>query len=221
MSWPSPSPSRSSPSLASGGIDQLIAQAPTDAWQTLSCGNGAKGPRVYDGAAAKLPVNLVFDPEPAPHHRWVPARRRLSDPSETAYNLAYAPVDAGIAELARVAGSRWAIEECFQAVKNECGLDQYEVRRYPGWYRHITLALLAHALLVAMTAQDPRKGGRGNGSSGLVPLIVAEVRRLLDLAHPPRPGTGHPRGGSTGPAGADATGPSPAAARTSAAASIG
>lgn len=141
-------------------IDQLIAEAPADAWQTLSCGDGAKGPRVYDWAAAKLPVNLVFDPDPPTHHRWVLARRSLSDPGELAYYLAYAPVDAGIAELARVAGSRWAIEECFQAAKNECGLDEYEVRRYVGWYRHITLAMLAHAFLtvLAAQAQDTAKG---------------------------------------------------------------
>ncbi|MFE4335193.1 hypothetical protein ACFRQM_39060 [Streptomyces sp. NPDC056831] len=66
------------------------------------------------------------------------ARRSLSDPTEIAYYLAHAPVGIEIDELARIAGSRWAVEECFQAAKNECGLDEYEVRRYPGWYRHIT-----------------------------------------------------------------------------------
>ncbi|WP_123628611.1 IS701 family transposase [Streptomyces sp. SAI-097] len=130
-------------------IDQLIEDAPADAWQRLSSGDGAKGPRVYDWAAAKLPANIIFDPDPPTHHRWVMARRSLSDPGE----LAYAPVGAEIAELARIAGSRWAIEECFQTAKNECGLDQYEVRRYPGWYRHITLAMLAHAVLTALAAQ--------------------------------------------------------------------
>ncbi|WP_406503360.1 IS701 family transposase [Streptomyces sp. NBC_00212] len=134
-------------------IDELIDDAPADAWQTLSCGNGAKGPRVFDWAAAKLPVNIVFDPDPPTHHRWVMARRSLSDPSELAYYLAYAPVDADLGDLARIAGSRWAVEECFQAAKNECGLDEYEVRRYVGWYRHITLAMLAHALLTALAAQ--------------------------------------------------------------------
>jgi SRSO17 transposase len=141
-------------------IDQLIEDAPADAWQRLSCGDGAKGPRVYDWAAAKLPANLIFDPDPPTHHRWVMARRSLSDPGELAYYLAYAPVGIELAELVRVAGSRWAIEECFQAAKNECGLDQYEVRRYIGWYRHITLAMLAHAFLAALAAQadDAAKG---------------------------------------------------------------
>ncbi len=81
------------------------------------------------------------------------ARRSLSDPGEIAYYLAYAPVGVEIAELVRVAGSRWAIEECFQTAKNECGLDEYEVRRYIGWYRHITLSMLAHAVLTALAAQ--------------------------------------------------------------------
>jgi SRSO17 transposase len=86
-------------------------------------------------------------------HRWVLARRSIAHPDEIAYYLAYAPADTSVAELVRIAGSRWAIESCFQSAKNECGLDQYEVRRYPGWYRHITLAMLAHAFLAAMAAQ--------------------------------------------------------------------
>lgn len=141
-------------------IDQLIEEAPEDAWQRLSCGDGAKGPRVYDWAAAKLPANIIFDPDQPTHHRWVMARRSLSDPSELAYYLAYAPTGVEVAELARVAGSRWAVEECFQAAKNQCGLDEYEVRRYVGWYRHITLAMLAHAFLavLAARAQDTARG---------------------------------------------------------------
>jgi SRSO17 transposase len=61
-------------------------------------------------------------------------------------------------ELVRIAGTRWAIEECFQAAKNECGLDQYDVRRYVGWYRHITLAMLAHAFLAATAHRARGKG---------------------------------------------------------------
>nr|WP_255253758.1 IS701 family transposase [Streptomyces avermitilis] len=141
-------------------MDQLVEGASDDAWQTISCGNGAKGPRVYDWAAARLPANFIFDPDPSIHHRWVLARRSLSGPSELAYYLAYAPVGVEIAELARVAGSRWAVEECFQAAKNQCGLDEYEVRHYVGWYRHITLAMLAHAFLAVLAARalDAAKG---------------------------------------------------------------
>ncbi|WP_051808139.1 IS701 family transposase, partial [Streptomyces sp. NRRL F-2664] len=128
-------------------IDELIAEAPEEAWQRISCGDGAKGPRVYDRASARLPAIGFFDGDEPTHHRWVLARRSLTRPAEIAFYFAYAPVACTVADLARVAGMRWAIEECFQAAKNECGLDQYEVRRYVGWYRHVTLAMLAHAFL--------------------------------------------------------------------------
>jgi SRSO17 transposase len=85
-----------------------------------------------------------------------PTQRQQAD--EIAYYLAYAPLETRVQELVRVAGARWAIEECFQAAKNECGLDEYEVRRYVGWYRHITLAMLAHAFLAAMAAAAIERG---------------------------------------------------------------
>ncbi len=146
-------------------IDQRIDEAPGDAWQRLSCGDGAKGPRVYDWAAAKLPADIIFDPDPPAHHRWVMARRSLSDPADLAYYLAYAPVGAEIADLVHIAGSRWAIEECFHAAKNECGLDEYEVRRYAGWYRHTTLAMLAHAVLTSIAAQPQAGGDAAKGAA--------------------------------------------------------
>ncbi|MFD5995910.1 IS701 family transposase [Streptomyces bacillaris] len=133
-------------------IDELIAQAPEDAWQRISCGDGAKGPRAYDWASAKLPAIGFSDGDTPTHHRWVLARRSLTRPDEISYYFAYAPLACTVADLARVAGTRWAIEECFQAAKNECGLDEYEVRRYIGWYRHITLAMLAHAFLAGLAA---------------------------------------------------------------------
>ncbi|WP_405984223.1 IS701 family transposase [Streptomyces sp. NBC_00872] len=139
-------------------IDALIAEAPDDAWQHLSCGDGAKGPRVYDWAAAELPVIDIFAGDTPTHRRWVLARRSPARPDEIAYYLAYAPYGTTVEDLVRIAGSRWAIEECFQAAKNECGLDQYEVRRYVGWYRHITLVMLAHAFLAAMAAAETERG---------------------------------------------------------------
>lgn len=93
------------------------------------------------------------------------ARRSLSDPSEIAYYLAYASVEVELAGLVRVVSSRWAIEECFQAAKNECGLDEYEVRRYIGWYRHISLAMLAHAVLTALAAQADNEAAKGAAES--------------------------------------------------------
>ncbi|MFC5150097.1 hypothetical protein ACFPP6_36470, partial [Streptomyces aureoversilis] len=138
-------------------IDQLIGDASDDAWERLPCSNGAKGSRVYDWAAAQLPaVPFLGGGEPS-HHRWVIARRSIARPDEIAYYLAHAHAGTTVDELVRVVGSSWAIESCFQSAKNECGLDEYEVRRYVGWYRHITLAMLTHAFLAAATAQAGRE----------------------------------------------------------------
>ncbi len=67
---------------------------------------------------------------------------------EIANYLCYGLADTELAELVRVAGARWAIEECFQTAKNETGLDHYQVRRYEAWYRHITLSMAAAAFLL-------------------------------------------------------------------------
>lgn len=139
-------------------IDELVGPAPDDAWQRASCGNGAKGPRVYDWVCAELPPVPDFDDDGPAVGRWILARRSLAAGREIAYYMAYGPADTDVRELIRVAGARWAIEECFQAAKNECGMDQYEVRRYPGWYRHATLAMLAHAFLAVQAAEAGQKG---------------------------------------------------------------
>jgi SRSO17 transposase len=141
-------------------IREVVAQVAADAWQRLSAGDGAKGPRVYDWTWGVVR-------ESAFQEGWVEwwlARRSLSDPSELAYYLACAPADTTLATLVEVAGTRWAVEESLETAKGEVGLDQYEVRKWTGWYRHITLALLAHAFLTVTRAQaigtDGQKGGR-------------------------------------------------------------
>lgn len=123
-------------------IDRLVVDLPEEAWVTLSAGTGSQGPRLYDWARGRLPY--VTAPGMA---QWVLVRRSLSDPTELAYYRAYGPQDTPLEELVRVAGTRWVIEESFERAKGEVGLDQYEVRRWEAWYRHITLALLAHAYL--------------------------------------------------------------------------
>lgn len=93
---------------------------------------------------------------------WLLARRSRHDPTEFAYYRAFGPRDARIEDLVRVAGMRWAIEVCFEDAKEVVGFDQYEVRKWIAWYRHITLALFAHAYLeVTRSAADGgQKGGR-------------------------------------------------------------
>ena len=125
----------------------LVAALPPDAWQRLSAGNGAKGPRLYDWARA--PIRPLADPD---RGYWLLVRRSLTDPDDLAHYVCFGPVLTPLAELVRVAGTRWAIEEGLAATKGEVGLDQYEVRRWDGWYRHATLCLLAHAFLAVTRA---------------------------------------------------------------------
>jgi SRSO17 transposase len=137
--------------------DALTADAPEQAWKRRSCGSGSKGPRVYDWAAATLPEDGA---EPPGWQRFLLVRRSLTPNAkgerELAYYLCAAPAGTEDEELIRVAGARWAVEECFQAAKNEAGLDHYQVRRYDAWYRHATLAVLAHAYLAVTAANAPK-----------------------------------------------------------------
>ena len=130
---------------------------PGQAWKRRSCGNGSKGPRVYDWAAATLPEDGT---EPPGWSRYLLVRRSLTPNAkgelELAYYLCAAPAGTADEELIRVAGARWAVEECFQTAKNEAGLDHYQVRRYDAWYRHATLAVLAHAYLAVTAANAPK-----------------------------------------------------------------
>ena len=100
------------------------------------------------------------DTTPPGWSRWLLVRRALARNAkgelELAYYLCCAPSGTTDEELIRVAGSRWAVEECFQTAKNETGLDHYQVRRYDAWYRHITLAMLAHAYLAVTAATTPK-----------------------------------------------------------------
>jgi SRSO17 transposase len=93
---------------------------------------------------------------------WLLARRNRSDSTEVAYFRAFGPDTTTLEDLVRVAGMRWAIEESFEDAKGAVGLDQYEVRKWQAWYRHITLALLAHAYLevTRRAATAGEKGGQ-------------------------------------------------------------
>ena len=136
--------------------DRLAAGVEESAWVRCSAGNGAKGPRVYDWAAVDIrPLR-----EPGKGH-WLLARRSVAKPGELAFYVCFGTADTTLEELVRVAGTRWAIEECFEEAKGAVGLDQYEVRRWDGWYRHITLAMLAQAYLAVIRHQAMEQGEKG------------------------------------------------------------
>lgn len=159
--------------------EEVVAEAPPEAWQRVEVGAGSKGPRVYDWAKARLPYESAEG-----RAQWLLARRSVSQPEELAYYRAYGPEEATVEELAKVAGSRWSIEEGFERAKGEVGLDHYEVRYWDSWHRHITLCLLAHAFLEVTraaangetgseaTAPGKRGGANPAHSPGSTPIIT-------------------------------------------------
>jgi SRSO17 transposase len=130
--------------------DELAAMAPKRGWQRLSAGAGSKGQRLYDW--------LLIDPGADAHPLLV--RRSISS-GELAYYIVGTTSPQPLAELVRVAGSRWGVEETFQFAKNETGLDHYQVRKYDAWYRHITLSMLAAAFLAVTACRERLSDQKG------------------------------------------------------------
>jgi SRSO17 transposase len=158
-----------------------VEDVPAGGWHRLSAGAGSKGPRLYDWAF--LPFRGAV---PEGWGKGLLIRRSLGEKQELAFYLTSAPPGTTLADLVRVAGTRWTIEECFEAAKGEVGLDQYEVRSWTGWHRHITLAMLALAYLTVL--RKAAIGGRGPDQSGRRPAA-------LDRARDPPPAVppGHPK----------------------------
>jgi SRSO17 transposase len=127
-----------------------------EAWFRASAGKGSKGERLYEWACVPLP-----DPDEAETSRWLLLRRNIDDPTAYAYYLAYGPAETPVRQLIRIVGRRWQIEDCFEVAKGEVGLDDYEVRKWDGWHRHITLCLLAHAYLAVVRSVAEHEEGVG------------------------------------------------------------
>jgi SRSO17 transposase len=148
----------------------VAGSLPEEAWLRVSAGAGSKGDRLYDWACVALPGEPVSETGPVLGFllgRWLLMRRGIEDPTEYAYYLAYGPAETPVQELIGVAGRRWAIEDGFEAAKGEVGLDEYEVRKWDGWYRHVTLCLLAHAYLAVLrsVAEHEESAGKKGSSS--------------------------------------------------------
>src|ERR671913_469668 len=129
-------------------MQTLAKGLPQTHWSRISAGEGSKGERLYDWACLELQDEFAGTRA----RRWLLLRRDIEEPEEVAFYLAYGPAGTASDELALVAGKRWKVEECFEQAKGEAGLDEYEVRKWDGWYRHVTLSLLAHAYLSVLTS---------------------------------------------------------------------
>lgn len=129
-------------------VKTILPALPAEGWTRHSAGVGAKGPRWYDWQW--VPLALPMQPT---WRRWLLARRSVSEPTKLTAYIVFAPQTTTLAEAVQTAGTRWTIESCFEAAKGEVGLDQYEVRSWTGWYRHMTLAMWAYALLTVVRAR--------------------------------------------------------------------
>jgi len=134
-------------------VKTVLATLPPDDWTRHSAGAGAKGPRWYDWYWLPLAAPML----PA-WRRWLLVRRSVSDPTDLTAFVVFAPQATTLAEAVQVAGTRWTIESSFEAAKGEVGLAHYEVRSWTGWYRHITLAMWAYALLTVVRARHLQEG---------------------------------------------------------------
>jgi SRSO17 transposase len=141
-------------------VEDWLEDVPAKGWRRLSAGDGAKGPRLYDWAY--LPYGIP----PAGWKAGLLIRRKKGRPHQFTFDLTWAPADTPLSTLVRVVGLRWTIESCFEEAKGETGLDEYEVRSWTGWHRHVTLSMLAHAYLTvvrqhAIRGRSPHKARQG------------------------------------------------------------
>jgi SRSO17 transposase len=162
-------------------VDRLAKGLSASQWHTLSAGAGAKGPRLYDWAA----VALSSPAEPG-WQRWLVVRRSLPGAAvqeKLAYFLVFAKAGTTVEEMVRAIGSRWTVEQCFEVGKGEVGLADYEVRSWHGWYRHITLALVAQAFLTVVRVQSQGEQGKKRLSRLASPAPSTSMSSLSQFKH--------------------------------------
>jgi SRSO17 transposase len=148
-------------------------------WQRISMSHGTKGPRLFDWAVMPMLHRCEDDGQ-----HFLLVRRCLDDPSEKTYYFVFAPLGTTLAEMVKAIGQRWCIEECFETGK-EMGLEDYEVRCWTAWYRHITLVMIVEACLagicavIRMLTTEPPSNQGTPPTCPLLPLTLPEVRHLL------------------------------------------
>ena len=142
-------------------VREVVAGWPESRWQCLVVAQGEKGLITYDWACQRVVESRDGLPGP---DAWLIARRSLSDPTEIAYYLSNAPADTPLLKLAQVASQRYTVEQCIEEAKGETGLDDYEVRYWHSWHRHITLSMMAHTWLASVRWKATEKKGGLNPS---------------------------------------------------------
>jgi SRSO17 transposase len=135
-----------------GRAEQIARDLNSAAWQRLSAGEGTKGARLHDWAyceLADLEAAEYNDEHAGLWTRGLLVRRNIAD-GDSAFFSTWCPVGTSIETLVRVEGHRWTIEDSFEAAKNELGLDHNETRSWHGWHRHVSLVMLAFAMMAVI-----------------------------------------------------------------------
>ena len=156
---------RTKPRLAAGAsswqtVAAMIACQTPASWQRLIVSAGEKGPLTYDWTRVRVVESREGLPGP---DGWLMARRSTTDSTDIAYYLSNAPQSASLQAMAEVAAARWSIETTIEEGKGETGLDEYEVRYWHSWHRHITLSMIAHTWLASIREGAGEKPGPGTG----------------------------------------------------------
>jgi SRSO17 transposase len=151
---------RTKPRLAKGAepaspVAAVLASWPASQWQSLTVAQGEKGPITYDWGMARVVESRKGLPGP---DAWLLARRSQTDPTDIAYYLSNTPEEISMLKLAQVASTRYRVEQGIEEAKGETGLDEYEVRHWHSWHRHITLSMMAHAWLASIRSKSEEKG---------------------------------------------------------------
>jgi len=131
-------------------VGNILTSLPSEGWFEASCGDGSKGERFYDWY-----ITEIDPPREEGFKRWLLVRRSQTDSTDLQAYICFAPAETPTMKFITVAGSRWTIETCFEECKSEVGMDEYEFRSYDGWYRHITFAIIALALLTVLSVTIP------------------------------------------------------------------
>jgi SRSO17 transposase len=137
------------PQLVSGTAATIAQSLPETAWRRLSSGEGSKGPRLHDWAyveLADLDAGQYNDILAGEWTRGLLIRRNIAN-GDLAFFSTWCPKGTPMAKLVAVEGHRWAIEDSFETAKNELGLDHNETRSWHGWHRHVSLVMLAFAMM--------------------------------------------------------------------------
>lgn len=137
-------------------VQAVVLAWPEEQWQRFAVLEGEKGPRTYDWAYQRVIESRDGLPGP---EAWLLARRSVSDRTEIAYYLSNAPADTPLTRVAQIAATRYTVEQCIEEAKGETGLDEYEVRYWHSWHRHITISMMAHAWLTSIRHKAEQKKG--------------------------------------------------------------